>query len=136
MVSEYKKTLEILPLLSLALICLHSWVIISDNQEGITYSKNNIIGTALLIIDIVLMIRKPGLGKVFLFFIIILWMFGLLDMSHYFSYASYGIRIGGVKISTPQIEIRAFFLFIICCLVYRQDIKKIFKGILNLIDGN
>ena len=131
MANKYRKALEALPLIALTIICLHSWVIISDNKEGITYSVNNIAGTALLFINIILMTRRPNIGKAFLFSIIILWMFGLLDMSYYFSYVSYGIRIGGVKISTPQIEIRAFFLLIACCLVYCQDVRKVFRRILN-----
>lgn len=134
--SKYRKILEALPLLSLTLICLHSWVIIGSNQEGITYSVNNVVGTAFLIINIILITRKPNIGKVFLFLIIILWMFGVLDMSYYFSYVSYGIRLGGVKISIPQIEIRAFFLLIASCFVYYQDIKKAVERVLNLIDGN
>jgi hypothetical protein len=133
MTKPLRSIIQYLPIATLIAVNLQAWFVVFTD-ETTAWTWNKVVATVLIILNLILLKYRLNWGIAFTGVLILLWMFGLLWVSYYSKRTSFFVNLGDFRLGTPRVEVRAFFVFALYCLIFHKEIGKSARMILNLID--
>lgn len=127
------KYLQTVPIVIVCILTGCSWYELLSN--GFPPRPQHWAAIILCAANVVVYFKNFRAGLVGTGIVLVLASLALISMTHEITHESYNVGIGGLKISTPSLNLPSLGLLLLHCILNFTELRSVVKRVWNYVDS-